>query len=198
MDDWYEDGRPHVPDGRPAASGPSGTIHLSFRSGSRGSGASASAAFEYVSRSGQFEDRELDEALHVESDHMPAWAADSPEKYWDAADLFERANGRLYVSADFALPRGLELEDRAWREQERRAYWPFLAWRWAAAAGFALLASIAAGAGYVWAARPDADEIAYLRSRNAFADALETRMVRMTPAERRQLDALLKLPTTPK
>jgi hypothetical protein len=63
---------------------------------------------------------------------------------------------------------------------------------------FALLASIAAGAGYVWAARPYADEFAYLRSRNAFADALETRMVRMTPAERRQLDALLKLPTTPK
>jgi hypothetical protein len=112
MDDWYEDGRPHVPNGRPAASGPSGTIHLSFRSGSRGSGASASAAFDYVSRSGQFEERELDEALHVESDHMPAWAVDALEEYWDAADLFERANGRLYVSADFALPRGLELADQ--------------------------------------------------------------------------------------
>jgi hypothetical protein len=87
---------------------------------------------------------------------------------------------------------------RAWRQQESRAYWPLLAWRWAAAVAFALLASIAAGAGYVWAARPYADEFAYLRSRNAFADALETRMVRMTPAERRQLDALLKLPTTPK
>ncbi len=112
MEDWDEEGRPHVPNGRPAASGPGGTIHLSFRSGSRGSGASARAAFKYVSRSGQFEDRELDEALHVESDHMPAWAADAPEEYWDVADLFERANGRLYVSADFALPRGLELEDQ--------------------------------------------------------------------------------------
>jgi hypothetical protein len=87
---------------------------------------------------------------------------------------------------------------RAWREQERRAYWPLLAWRWTVAVAFALLASVAAGAGYVWAARPYADEIAYLRSRNAFADAVEAGMVRMTPAERRQLDSLLKLPTTAK
>ena len=41
---------------------------------------------------------------------MPSWAADSPSEYWDAADLHERANGRLYVSADFALPRDLSLE----------------------------------------------------------------------------------------
>ena len=33
-----------------------------------------------------------------------------PRDYWDAADLFERANGRLYLSADFALPRDLEPE----------------------------------------------------------------------------------------
>ena len=32
--------------------------------------------------------------------------------YWDAADLYERANGRLYVSADFALPRDLSAEDQ--------------------------------------------------------------------------------------
>ena len=32
--------------------------------------------------------------------------------YWDAADLFERANGRLYVSADFALPRDLDPEEQ--------------------------------------------------------------------------------------
>lgn len=87
---------------------------------------------------------------------------------------------------------------RAWREQERREYWPLIAWRWVVAVAFALLASVAAGGGFFLAARPYADEIAYLRSRNAFADALETRMVRMTPAERRQLDALLKLPTMTK
>ena len=43
---------------------------------------------------------------------MPSWAQDDARDYWDAADLFERANGRLYLSADFALPRGLEPEDQ--------------------------------------------------------------------------------------
>jgi hypothetical protein len=36
---------------------------------------------------------------------MPEWAQDDARAYWDAADLFERANGRLYVGGDFALPR---------------------------------------------------------------------------------------------
>jgi hypothetical protein len=87
---------------------------------------------------------------------------------------------------------------RSWREHERRTLWPQLAWRWVAVVAFALLAAVAAGAGYAWAARPYADEIAYLRSRNTFGDALEKRMVQMTPAERHQLDVLLKLPTTTK
>jgi hypothetical protein len=43
---------------------------------------------------------------------MPSWAADDPADYWDAADLYERENGRLYVSADFALPRELAVEDQ--------------------------------------------------------------------------------------
>jgi len=43
---------------------------------------------------------------------MPSWARDDPHEYWDAADLFERANGRLYLSADFALPRDLTSEDQ--------------------------------------------------------------------------------------
>ena len=85
-----------------------GTIHLSVRSGSRGGGASASAAFAYVTRTGDFAERDLDEMVHTESDHMPAWATDDPQEYWKAADLYERANGRLFVSADFALPRDLD------------------------------------------------------------------------------------------
>jgi hypothetical protein len=43
---------------------------------------------------------------------MPSWAADDPERFWDAADLYERANGRLDVSADFALPRDLSFNDQ--------------------------------------------------------------------------------------
>jgi hypothetical protein len=53
-----------------------------------------------------------DAAVRTESDHMPSWAQGDARDYWDAADLFERANGRFYLSADFALPRGLESEDQ--------------------------------------------------------------------------------------
>ena len=57
-------------------------------------------------------DTDRDPAIYTESDHMPAWAKDDPHEYWDAADLFERANGRLYVAADFALPRDLDPDDQ--------------------------------------------------------------------------------------
>jgi hypothetical protein len=83
---------------------------------------------------------------------------------------------------------------RAWREREERSYWPRIIGRWIPAALFAILAAAASGAGFAWAVKPYADEIRYLRARNAFADALEHRLVSMTPAERRQLDSLLQLP----
>ena len=86
-----------------------GSLHLSFRSGSRATGACAARAFDYIVREGQFQDAELDRAVHVESGNMPAWAESDPREYWDAADLYERANGRLFVAADFALPRGLDV-----------------------------------------------------------------------------------------
>ena len=100
-----------APSGGRAGSGGS-FYHLSFRSGSRVGGASARAAFDYISRRDEYADRDLDEALYTESGHMPSWAADDPERFWDAADLYERANGRLYVSADFALPRDLSFDEQ--------------------------------------------------------------------------------------
>jgi hypothetical protein len=48
---------------------------------------------------------------------MPSWAENNASQYWNAADLYERANGRLYVSADFALPRDLSAEDGRARER---------------------------------------------------------------------------------
>jgi hypothetical protein len=86
--------------------------HFSVRSGSRASGACASASYEYVTREGEYAGGDRDPAIYTESDHMPTWAQDDPHAYWDAADLYERANGRLYVSADFALPRNLSTEDQ--------------------------------------------------------------------------------------
>jgi len=89
-----------------------GCYHLSFRSGSRGRGSCASAACDYITRADEYDDPDRDPAIYTESDHMPAWAQDDPHEYWDAADLFERANGRLYASADFALPRDLDPDDQ--------------------------------------------------------------------------------------
>jgi hypothetical protein len=100
-----------VPSGGSAKSG-GGFYHLSFHSGSRAKGSSAHASYEYVAREGAYDDRDHDDLVYTESDHMPSWAHDDPEPFWDAADLYERANGRLYVSADFALPRDLDTADQ--------------------------------------------------------------------------------------
>jgi hypothetical protein len=109
MDPW--DRKPEFGDGG-AARGGGSLYHLSFRSGSRAGGASARSAYEYVTREDEYPDPDLDPAIYTESDHMPSWAEDDPAEYWDAADLYERTNGRLYVSADFALPLGLSTEDQ--------------------------------------------------------------------------------------
>jgi hypothetical protein len=102
---------PEMPRGG-RARGSGGLIHVSFRSGSRASGASGAAAFDYITRHGEYGTPDRDPAIYDESDHMPSWAEEDPRAYWDAADLYERANGRLYVSADFALPRGLDRDEQ--------------------------------------------------------------------------------------
>jgi len=89
-----------------------GLYHLSFRSGSRAGGASARAAFDYVTRQDEYSEADRDPVVYAESGHMPSWAEEDPAEYWDAADLHERANGRLYVSADFALPRDLPRDEQ--------------------------------------------------------------------------------------
>ena len=108
MEDRYD---PNMPGGGHAR-GSGGAFHLSFRSGSRAGGASGAAAFDYVTRNDKYDTEDRDPAIYTESDHMPSWAQDDPREYWDAADLYERANGRLYVSADFALPRELSVDDQ--------------------------------------------------------------------------------------
>ncbi len=108
MRDRYD---PEVPGGG-RAGGSGGSFHISFRSGSRGSGASAGSSFDYVTRNDEYDDPDRDPAIYTESEHMPSWAQEDAGEYWDAADLYERANGRLFVSADFALPRELSVEDQ--------------------------------------------------------------------------------------
>jgi hypothetical protein len=103
--------RHYIPGGG-AARDSGGGYHLSFRSGSRAGGACARSAHAYITRTDEYGDRERDPAVYTESDHMPEWARDDPSDYWDAADLYERANGRLYLSGDFALPRDLDRKDQ--------------------------------------------------------------------------------------
>lgn len=97
--------------GHARASG--GCYHLSFRSGSRNRGSCARAAHDYITRREEYDSPDRDEAIYTESGHMPSWAEDDASVYWDSADLYERANGRLYVSADFAIPVGLDADDQS-------------------------------------------------------------------------------------
>ena len=81
--------------------------HLHVNTGSRHGGQSASAKADYIQREGKY-DRGDDEVAHTESGHMPEWAADEPNDYWQAADAGERANGRLFREVEFALPHELD------------------------------------------------------------------------------------------
>ena len=84
------------------------------------------------------------------------------------------------------------------REWEVHRFWPAVWRRWAVAAVFVMLTAVAAGAGYAWIARPYETELATLRSRIEFLDVVAQRVLMMTPAERRQFDALMKWDAAPK
>ena len=83
--------------------------HLNVKNGSRGGGQSAQAHAAYIERAGKYglagpDGVERDAALYCESGHMPAWAVGDDLAYWQAADVYERANGQLYKEVEFALP----------------------------------------------------------------------------------------------
>jgi hypothetical protein len=83
-------------------------------------------------------------------------------------------------------------EVRSFREQDMLRFWPGVIRRWAVALIFALGAAAAGGVGYAWWTNPYAAEVAALRSRAAFADFIEHRVLTMSPAERRQLNILMR------
>lgn len=84
--------------------------HLTAKTGSRSGGQSAKAKADYIQREGKYA-RDRDEVLHTQSGHMPEWA-ERPADYWDGADLYERANGRLFKEVEFALPIELTLDQQ--------------------------------------------------------------------------------------
>jgi hypothetical protein len=83
-------------------------------------------------------------------------------------------------------------EVRSFREQDMLRFLPGVMRRWTIALIFALASAAVAGAGYAWWTKPYAAELASLRSQVEFARFVEHRVLTMTPAERRQLDALMK------
>ena len=86
-------------------------FHLKAGFGSRAGGQSARAKSQYIEREGRYE-KDGEELEHKEHENMPEWAEDDPEKYWEAADEHERANGRLYSEVQFALPKELNEDER--------------------------------------------------------------------------------------
>jgi hypothetical protein len=89
-------------------------------------------------------------------------------------------------------------ETRRWREEEARRYWPGLLYRWLAASLFALASAYVAAVGYARVTKPLAEELETLRPRAEFGQLVADRMSAMTPAERRQLDVLMKWKRDPR
>ncbi len=84
--------------------------HLHVKTVSRGTGSAKSKA-DYIAREGKYQSDQK-ELAYSESGHLPKWAKATPKKYWEAADTYERANGRLCVHVEFALPAELSQEQQ--------------------------------------------------------------------------------------
>ncbi len=79
--------------------------HLKINSGSRSAGKSGADHFRYICREGKYQKRE--DLVLVTHHNYPSWAKDSPQDFWQAADIYERANARIYTEFEIALPREL-------------------------------------------------------------------------------------------
>ena len=84
--------------------------YLNASKGSRSTGQSAAAKFQYITRSGRYAAGHA-EIVTTMSGNLPCWA-EGPAAFWAAADQHERANGRLFRSYVISLPR--ELGPPAW------------------------------------------------------------------------------------
>lgn len=87
--------------------------HLSFKTAAKGKGRSAGAHVRYIEREGKYALSRVNEELEYKrSGNMPEWAEGNELAFWDASDLNERANGRVYSEFEIALPREFTKEER--------------------------------------------------------------------------------------
>jgi hypothetical protein len=101
---------------------------LQIKHRAKGKGASASAHALYIAREGKYagkgaqshaeylaregkHERRAHELEATWSGNLPEWA-ESPKQFWEAADIYERANGRVYTEIVVALPRELSRSER--------------------------------------------------------------------------------------
>lgn len=79
--------------------------HFRVKGGSKAKGASGKENFRYLCREGKYQQR--NDLVEVTHNNYPAWAKDNPKQFWQAADIYERANARVYTELEIALPREL-------------------------------------------------------------------------------------------
>lgn len=100
--------------------------HLCVKYGSRQTGSSAKDHFNYICR---LEAKAKDDLVFVSHQNYPKWAS-NPADFHQAADLYERANARLYREIVVALPRELSRDRQLglvtkWAESEIGKSHPF-------------------------------------------------------------------------
>lgn len=85
------------------------------RSGKVKNAATAKNRFHYISRTAHFKNYKENASEQIEfvrSGNMPNFAEAKPAEFWEAADIYERSNGRTCSSLVVALPKELNQAQR--------------------------------------------------------------------------------------
>ena len=88
---------------------------IKTRSGKIKNGATAKNRFHYITRTSHFKNyKELisEQVEFVKSGNLPSFAEGKPAEFWQAADVYERSNGRTCSSLVVALPKELNQAQR--------------------------------------------------------------------------------------
>ena len=88
---------------------------MKTRSGKVKNGATAKNRFHYISRTSHFRNYKESASEQIEfvrSGNMPNFAEGKPAEFWEAADIYERSNGRTCSSMVVALPKELSQAQR--------------------------------------------------------------------------------------
>ena len=88
---------------------------IKTRSGKIKDGATAKNRFHYITRTSHFKNykESVSEQIEfVKSGNLPSFAEGKPAEFWQAADVFERSNGRTCSSLVVALPKELNQAQR--------------------------------------------------------------------------------------